>query len=63
VFKVVGDRFVVPAELSGSGIQLVIYDLKGKKVGKVAVGSNRIIDLRGVGSARGVVVVKIQDRY
>jgi hypothetical protein len=63
VFKVVGDRFVVPAELSGPGIQLVIYDLKGKKVGKVAVGSNRIIDLRVCGSTRGVVVVKIQDRY
>jgi hypothetical protein len=58
VFKVVGDRFVVPAELSGSGIQLVIYDLKGKKVGMVATNNNRVINLRQFAKGNGAFVVK-----
>ncbi len=58
-FKVVGDRFMVPPELVGSGAVLGVYDLRGKRLGRITVGNRRTIDLGGIrGKGRGVVVRK-----
>lgn len=60
VFKVVGDRFVVPRELIGTGAYLTVYDLAGKRLGKVEVGSKSQIDLSRIrGSKGGVRVLRI----
>lgn len=45
VFKVAGDRFIVPGEYIGSGAYLNVYDLAGKKLGRIAVGDRSQICL------------------
>jgi hypothetical protein len=60
VFKVVTGKFTVPASLAGTSAFLAIYNLAGKKLGRVAVGNNRVIDLRQFGVGRGVVVVRVE---
>jgi hypothetical protein len=62
VFKVVGDRFVLPQELVGK-IQVVgIYDLAGRKLGKITfTPSTYVIDLSRIkGNSKGIVVVKLE---
>jgi hypothetical protein len=60
IFKVAGDRFIVPEEYIGSGAYLIVYDLAGKKQGRIAVGNRSQIDLSEVVRNRGrVVVVKV----
>jgi hypothetical protein len=62
VFKVVGDRFVVPKEFLGSGAFLSIYNLAGKRLGRVAVGNGQgVVDIRSLeGIAKSVVVVRVE---
>ena len=60
VFKVVTDKFTVPAYLKGKNAMIAVYDLAGKMLGKVAVGNAGVIDLRKFGGARGVVVVRVE---
>jgi hypothetical protein len=63
VFKVVGDRFVIPKEFVGTGAYLTVYDLTGKKLGSVAVGNKAQVDLSSVrGSRGGVMVVRVERR-
>jgi hypothetical protein len=56
--KVVGDRFTVPQELVGSGVVLGVYDLRGKRLGRITVGNRKTIDLGAIaGKGRGGIVV------
>jgi hypothetical protein len=62
VFKVVGDRFFLPREMVGR-IQVVgIYDLAGRKLGKITFApSTYVIDLSRIkGNSKGIVVVKLE---
>jgi hypothetical protein len=55
---VVGDRFTVPQELVGSGVVLGVYDLRGKRLGRITVGNRKTIDLGAIaGKGRGGIVV------
>ena len=62
VFKVVGDRFVVPKEFVGTMAFISVYNLSGKKLGRIAIGNNRQpVDLTMVrGNARGVLVTRVE---
>jgi hypothetical protein len=60
VFKVVGDRFVVPRELLGTGAYLTVYDLAGKKLGRVEVGLSNTVDLRRIRKNPNAVVVRVE---
>jgi hypothetical protein len=60
VFKVATGKFTVPVALQGSNAFLGVYDLAGKKIGRVAVGNNRVIDMRQFWAGRGVVVVRVE---
>jgi hypothetical protein len=60
VFKVVGDRFVLPPGLAGKNLALFVYDLSGKKLGQIAVNNEKAINLRQFIKNRGVVVVKVE---
>jgi hypothetical protein len=63
MFKVVGDRFVLPRELLGIGAYLTVYDLAGKKLGRVVVGDKEQVDLSKIQGSRGEVrVVRITDK-
>jgi hypothetical protein len=58
-FKVVGDRFVLPQELVGKVKWLTVWDLRGKRVGRIEVGNSSLFlelpkDLKG----KGMFVVK-----
>jgi hypothetical protein len=45
VFKVVGDRFVVPGELLSAGAWLGVYDLRGRRLGIADIKGKNILDL------------------
>ena len=60
VFKVVGDRFVLPPGLAGKVSALAVYDLSGKKLGSIAIKNEKAINLRQVIKNRGVAVVKVE---
>lgn len=61
VFKVVGDRLVVPKEIRCSAAYCSIYNLNGKMLGRMPITNNSIIDLQGIRRvAKGVLVVKVE---
>lgn len=60
VFKVVGDRFVVPGELQGTITSISMYNLNGRKLGSINVGNQRVVDLRKFTAVKGVVVVRVE---
>jgi hypothetical protein len=60
VFKVATGKFFIPLALQGTNAFLSIYDLSGKKLGRVSAGNSRVIDLRQFGVGRGVVVVRVE---
>jgi len=48
-FKVAGDRFVLPRELVGKVKWLTVWDLRGKRVGRIEVGNNNLfMELRRI---------------
>lgn len=59
VYKVVGERFIVPAGTISTGAFLSVYDLAGKRLGSAVVGKDGVVDLRTVRrGVRGVVMVR-----
>jgi hypothetical protein len=60
VFKVLGDRFTLPQELVGRVKWLTVWDLRGKKVGRIEVGNERILNLQGISRGNGIVVGRIE---
>jgi hypothetical protein len=59
VFKVVGDRFVLPQELVGRVKWLTVWDLRGKRVGRIEVGnSNPYLELPKDLRGKGMFVAK-----
>ena len=60
VFRVVGDSFMVPKELIGTGAYLTVYDFEGKRLGDINVVDNKTVDLRVVRKSRVAVVVKVE---
>jgi hypothetical protein len=43
VFKVVGNRFVLPKELVGKVKSVTVWDLRGRWLGKVEVGDGDLL--------------------
>lgn len=63
VFKVIGDRFTVPKECLGNGSYLIVYDLAGKRLGKIDVENQSQIYLSKIRGSKGrVKVVKVERR-
>jgi hypothetical protein len=61
VFKVVGDRFVLPQELVGKVKWLTVWDLRGKRVARIEVGnSNSNLELPKDLKGKGIFVVKLE---
>jgi hypothetical protein len=62
VFKVIGDKFVLPRELVGKVKWLTVWDLKGRELGRIEVGNlNGNIDLkRFVKLSGGIGVVRLE---
>jgi hypothetical protein len=61
VFKVVGDRFLVPKELFGSLAYYTVYNLNGKMLGRISISNKKVVDLTGIKRvAKGVLVVKVE---
>ena len=60
VFKVVGDRFILPPGLAEKSVVLAVYDLSGKKLGQIAVNNEKAVSLRQFIKNRGVAVVKVE---
>jgi hypothetical protein len=56
VFKVVGDRFVLPPGLEGKSVVLSVYDLSGRKLGQISVKNEKAENLRQFMKNRGVAV-------
>jgi hypothetical protein len=55
VFKVLGNRFVLPRDLVGKVKWLTVWDLRGKRVGRVEVENERVVELRELAKERGIV--------
>ena len=62
VFKVVGDRFILPKDLEGISGYLSVFSLAGRKLERVAFdGKSKEINLSGAGrTASGAVVVRVE---
>jgi hypothetical protein len=45
VFKIVGDKFVLPQELVGKVKWVSVWDLRGRRMGKIEVRNERVIEL------------------
>jgi|GEM_PF-2997753 hypothetical protein len=62
VFKVAGNKFILPKELEGAGGYLTVFSLTGRRLERVAFdGKTREIRLSGAGrSANGAVVVRVE---
>ena len=62
VFKVVGDRFVLPKDLEGISGYLSVFSLAGRRLERVAFdGKSKEINLSGAGrAASGAVVVRVE---
>jgi hypothetical protein len=59
VFKVVGDRFTLPQELVGKVKWLTVWDLRGKRVGRIEVGDiNSYLELPKDLKGKGMFVAK-----
>jgi|WetSurMetagenome_2_1015567.scaffolds.fasta_scaffold13163_5 hypothetical protein len=59
VFKVVGDRFVVPEGLVGKKC-LGVYDLMGKKLGEIFLKEAKTVNIAGFVKARGILVIRVE---
>ena len=62
VFKVVGDRFILPKDLEGISGYLSVFSLAGRRLERVAFdGKSKEINLSGAGrAASGAVVVRVE---
>jgi hypothetical protein len=61
IFKVISNRIVVPKELMGTRAYFTIYNLAGKRLDKIPITNNNVIDLSRIkGNTLGVVVVKVE---
>jgi hypothetical protein len=59
VFKVAGDRFMLPEDLAGTSGFISVFNLAGKRLGRVPFdGKTREVNLEGMG--RGAVVVRVE---
>jgi hypothetical protein len=59
VFKIVGDRFVLPRELIGKVKSLTVWDLRGRKLGKIDVGNGKV-ELKRILGQIPMVLVKAE---
>ncbi len=59
LFRIVGDRFIVPKDFSSAEFKLVVFDVRGKEIGRVALNGRRIINLREYVNGFGVFVVGV----
>jgi hypothetical protein len=60
VFKVVGDRFIVPKELAGASVNLSVFNVAGKRLGRLLIKEKRVVDLKEIKEKNsGVIIVKI----
>ena len=60
VFKVMGDRFVLPKELVGKVKWLTVWDLRGRKIGRIEVGNERVIEMKGHMNVQGMAVARVE---
>ncbi len=59
VFKVVGERFIIPQELVGKVKSLTVYDLKGKELGELVASGERNVDLKRIAKNNEVAIIRI----
>lgn len=57
VFKVTGNKFIVPKEFIGTGAYLTVYDLAGRKLWRMAIGKNTEIDISNIQGCRDLMRV------
>jgi hypothetical protein len=60
IFKVAGDFFNVPANLIGLKSHASVFDLSGRKLAEIPLGTSKILDLRRYGFSKGVLLVRIE---
>jgi hypothetical protein len=62
VYKVMGSTFIVPPDLQGSGLWFGVYELTGKRLGRITAEGNRdFVDLaKYKNTARSILLMKIE---
>jgi hypothetical protein len=60
IFKVVGDKFIVPQELVGKIKWLTMWNMKGRKLGRIGIENQKEIGVMRVTKSKGVLVGRLE---
>jgi hypothetical protein len=60
-FRMAGDRFYVPKQLTGKAVSIALYDLSGKLIGTTSAKMGDAVDIRKTfGTKTGIHIVRIK---